>query len=124
MSSLLFLSEMRVSYFSSSFTFQACPGSPPKISKMEPFTTTYPLKYSVPKARVVVVFLSVVLCTTILCLLQLRIFKPKIKDFYFFEVKDSRGRNISLGKYRGKILQRKSLDGISGSTLSVLRVKL
>ncbi|XP_027490857.1 probable glutathione peroxidase 8 isoform X2 [Corapipo altera] len=91
---------------------------------MEPFTTTYPLKYSVPKARVIVVFLSVLLCTTILYLLQLRIFKPKIKDFYSFEVKDSRGRNISLEKYRGKILQRKSLDGISGSTLLAPRVKL
>ncbi|XP_017599771.1 probable glutathione peroxidase 8 isoform X2 [Corvus cornix cornix] len=91
---------------------------------MEPLTTSYPLKYSVPKARVFVVFLSMVLCTTILCLLQLRFFKPKIKDFYSFEVKDSRGRIISLEKYRGKIPQRKSLDGISGSTLSALRVKL
>ncbi|XP_074711920.1 putative glutathione peroxidase 8 isoform X2 [Strix uralensis] len=91
---------------------------------MEPLTTTYPLKYSVPKARVFVVFLSMVLCTAILCLLQLRFFKPKIKDFYSFEVKDSRGRIVSLEKYRGKIHQRKSLDGISGSTLSALRVKL
>uniref|UniRef100_A0A8C5TGM9 Glutathione peroxidase 8 n=1 Tax=Malurus cyaneus samueli TaxID=2593467 RepID=A0A8C5TGM9_9PASS len=88
---------------------------------MEPLTS-YPLKYSVPKARVFVVFLSMVLCTTILCLLQLRFLKFKTKDFYSFEVKDSRGR-ISLEKYRGKILQRKSLDGISGSTLSALRVK-
>ncbi|XP_071436694.1 probable glutathione peroxidase 8 isoform X2 [Pithys albifrons albifrons] len=91
---------------------------------MEPLTATYPLKYWVPKARVVVVFLSMVLCTTILCLLQLKFFKPKLKDFYSFEVKDSRGRNISLEKYRGKILQRKSLDGISGNILSALRVKL
>ncbi|XP_062369379.1 probable glutathione peroxidase 8 isoform X3 [Cinclus cinclus] len=91
---------------------------------MDPLTTGCALKYSVPKARVFVVFLSMVLCTTILCLLQLRFFKPKIKDFYSFEVKDSRGRIISLEKYRGKSLQRKSLDGISGSTLSALRVKL
>ncbi|NXS48514.1 GPX8B peroxidase, partial [Balaeniceps rex] len=69
---------------------------------MEPLGTTYPLKYSVPKARVFVVFLSMVLCTAILCLLQLRFFKPKIKDFYSFEVKDSRGRIVSLEKYRGK----------------------
>uniref|UniRef100_A0A8C3NL94 Glutathione peroxidase n=1 Tax=Geospiza parvula TaxID=87175 RepID=A0A8C3NL94_GEOPR len=69
---------------------------------MEPLTTSYPLKYSVHKARIFVVFLSMVLCTTILCLLQLRFFKPKIKDFYSFEVKDSRGRIISLEKYRGK----------------------
>lgn len=98
-----FYSKLRVSYFSSSFAFQACPGFSPKISKMEPLTTTYPLKYSVPKARVFVVFLSMVLCTAILCLLQLRFFKPKIKDFYSFEVKDSRGRIISLEKYRGKV---------------------
>ncbi|NXR99756.1 GPX8B peroxidase, partial [Oxylabes madagascariensis] len=70
---------------------------------MEPLSTSYPLKYSVPKARVFVVFLSMVLCTTILCLLQLRFFKPKSKDFYSFEVKDSRGRIISLEKYRGKV---------------------
>lgn len=98
-----FRSELRVSYFSSSFTFQACPGSSQKLSKMEPLTTSYPLKYSVPKARVFVVFLSMVLCATILCLLQLRFFKPKTKDFYSFEVKDSRGRIISLEKYRGKV---------------------
>ncbi|XP_012985227.1 probable glutathione peroxidase 8 isoform X2 [Melopsittacus undulatus] len=91
---------------------------------MEPLTTTYPLKYSVPKARVFVVFLSMVLCTAILCLLQHRFFKPKTRDFYSFEVKDSRGRTISLEKYRGKILQRKSLDGIFGNTLSALKVKL
>ncbi|NXF38560.1 GPX8B peroxidase, partial [Nyctibius bracteatus] len=70
---------------------------------MEPLTTTYPLKHSVPKARVFVVFLSMFLCTIILCLLQLRFFKPKIKDFYSFNVKDSRGRIISLEKYRGKV---------------------
>ncbi|XP_050769577.1 LOW QUALITY PROTEIN: probable glutathione peroxidase 8 [Gymnogyps californianus] len=70
---------------------------------MEPLTTTYPLKYSVPKARVFVVFLLMVLCTAILCLLQLRFFKPKIKDFYSFEVKDSQGRIVSLEKYRGKV---------------------
>ncbi|XP_032624915.1 putative glutathione peroxidase 8 isoform X1 [Chelonoidis abingdonii] len=68
---------------------------------MEPLTT-YPLKCSVPKARVFVVFLSMVLCTVMLCLLQLKFLKPKIKDFYSFEVKDSRGRTVSLEKYRGK----------------------
>ncbi|NXX41233.1 GPX8B peroxidase, partial [Tricholaema leucomelas] len=69
---------------------------------MEPLTTTYSLKNSVRKARVFAVFLSMALCTAILCLLQLRVFKPKMKDFYSFEVKDSRGRIISLEKYRGK----------------------
>ncbi|XP_032624916.1 putative glutathione peroxidase 8 isoform X2 [Chelonoidis abingdonii] len=90
---------------------------------MEPLTT-YPLKCSVPKARVFVVFLSMVLCTVMLCLLQLKFLKPKIKDFYSFEVKDSRGRTVSLEKYRGKILQRKSLGGISGSILSTQKVNL
>lgn len=98
-----FQSKLRVSYFSSSFTFQASSGSSPQISKMEPLTTTYPLKHSVPKAKVFVVFLSMILCTAILCLLQLRFFKPKIRDFYSFEVMDSRGRIISLEKYRGKV---------------------
>ncbi|XP_044878259.1 probable glutathione peroxidase 8 isoform X2 [Mauremys mutica] len=90
---------------------------------MEPLTT-YPLKYSVPKARVFAVFLSMVLCTVMLCLLQLKFLKPKIKDFYSFEVKDSRGRTVSLEKYRGKILQRKSLGGISGSISSTQKVNL
>ncbi|XP_073202277.1 probable glutathione peroxidase 8 isoform X2 [Lepidochelys kempii] len=72
---------------------------------MEPLAT-YPLKCSVPKARVFVVFLSMVLCTVMLCLLQLKFLKPKIKDFYSFEVKDSRGRTVSLEKYRGKELHR------------------
>ncbi|XP_025918527.1 probable glutathione peroxidase 8 isoform X4 [Apteryx rowi] len=90
---------------------------------MEPLTTN-PLKYSMPKARVFVVFLLMVLCTAVLCLLQLKFFKPKIKDFYSFKVKDSRGRTVSLEKYRGKILQRKSLDGISGNILSTPKVKL
>ncbi|XP_048707142.1 putative glutathione peroxidase 8 isoform X3 [Caretta caretta] len=90
---------------------------------MEPLATS-PLKCSVPKARVFVVFLSMVLCTVMLCLLQLKFLKPKIKDFYSFEVKDSRGRTVSLEKYRGKILQRKSLGGISGSILSAQKVKL
>uniref|UniRef100_A0A452IEC0 Uncharacterized protein n=1 Tax=Gopherus agassizii TaxID=38772 RepID=A0A452IEC0_9SAUR len=90
---------------------------------MEPLTT-YPLKCSVPKAKVFVVFLSMVLCTVMLCLLQLKFLKPKIKDFYSFEVKDSRGRTVSLEKYRGKILQRRSLGGISGSILSTQKVNL
>ncbi|XP_014383395.1 probable glutathione peroxidase 8 isoform X2 [Alligator sinensis] len=68
---------------------------------MEPLAT-YPLKCSVPKARVFIVFLSMVLGTVMLCLLQLKFLKPKIKDFYSFEVKDSKGRIVSLEKYRGK----------------------
>uniref|UniRef100_A0A8D0GP50 Glutathione peroxidase n=1 Tax=Sphenodon punctatus TaxID=8508 RepID=A0A8D0GP50_SPHPU len=68
---------------------------------MEPLTM-YPLKCLVPKVRVFVVFLSMVLCTAMLCLLQSKFLKPKTKDFYSFDVKDSRGRIISLEKYRGK----------------------
>nr|XP_006139606.1 probable glutathione peroxidase 8 isoform X1 [Pelodiscus sinensis] len=71
---------------------------------MEPLPlTTFPLKCSLPKARVFIIFLSMVLCTAMLCLLQLKFLKPKIKDFYSFEVKDSRGRIVSLEKYRGKV---------------------
>ncbi|MEE6458224.1 hypothetical protein FKM82_000227 [Ascaphus truei] len=62
----------------------------------------YPLKCSSPKAKVFLVFFSMVLCTAILCLLQLKFLKPKGKDFYSYEVKDSKGRSVSLGKYRGK----------------------
>nr|XP_033787256.1 probable glutathione peroxidase 8 [Geotrypetes seraphini] len=64
--------------------------------------STYPLKCSVPKARVFGVFLSMVLCTALLCLLQLKFFKPEVKDFYSFEVKNIQGEIISLGKFRGK----------------------
>ncbi|KAL8203881.1 UNVERIFIED_CONTAM: putative glutathione peroxidase 8-B [Gekko kuhli] len=35
-------------------------------------------------------------------LLQLKFLKAKVKDFYSFEVKDMKGRTISLEKYRGK----------------------
>ncbi|KAM8960263.1 putative glutathione peroxidase 8 [Pelodytes ibericus] len=62
----------------------------------------YPLKCSSPKAKVFIVFFSMVFCTAILCIVQLRFTKPKMKDFYSFEVTDSKGRTVSLGKYRGK----------------------
>ncbi|XP_063312966.1 probable glutathione peroxidase 8 [Pelobates fuscus] len=62
----------------------------------------YPLKCSSPKAKVFIVFFSMVFCTAILCLLQLKFVKPKTKDFYSFEIKDSRGRTVPLSKYRGK----------------------
>ncbi|XP_020852842.1 putative glutathione peroxidase 8 isoform X2 [Phascolarctos cinereus] len=90
---------------------------------MEPLAAN-PLKCSVPKARLIAVLLSMVLCSVTLFLLQLRYLKPKIKDFYSFEVKDSRGKTVSLEKYRGKIPQRRSQGGIFGNILSILRVKL
>ncbi|XP_061473913.1 probable glutathione peroxidase 8 [Rhineura floridana] len=64
--------------------------------------TTYSLKSSKLKIRILIVFFSMVLFTAMLGLLQLKYFKPKVKDFYSFEVKDSKGRAISLEKYRGK----------------------
>ncbi|KAF7250617.1 putative glutathione peroxidase 8-B [Varanus komodoensis] len=63
---------------------------------------TYPLKTSKVKIRILIVFFSMVLFTAMLGLLQLKFFKSKVKDFYSFEVKDSKGRPISLEKYRGK----------------------
>ncbi|KAM9252711.1 putative glutathione peroxidase 8 isoform 2-T3 [Dugong dugon] len=90
---------------------------------MEPLTT-YPLKCSGPKAKVFAVFLSMVLCTVLLFLLQLKFLKPRINSFYNFEVKDVKGRTVSLEKFKGKILQRRNQDGIFGSIWSTLRVKL
>nr|XP_014590366.1 probable glutathione peroxidase 8 isoform X3 [Equus caballus]XP_014715821.1 probable glutathione peroxidase 8 isoform X3 [Equus asinus] len=90
---------------------------------MEPLTA-YPLRCSGPKAKVFAVLLSMVLCTVMLFLLQLKFLKPKINSFYAFEVKDARGRMVSLEKFKGKILQRRNQGGIFGSIWSTLRVKL
>ncbi|XP_025779424.1 probable glutathione peroxidase 8 isoform X3 [Prionailurus viverrinus] len=90
---------------------------------MEPLTA-YPLRCSGPKAKVFAVLLSMVLCTVMLFLLQLKFLKPKINSFYAFEVKDAKGRTVSLEKFKGKILQRKNQGGIFGSIWSTLRVKL
>ncbi|XP_059775283.1 probable glutathione peroxidase 8 isoform X5 [Balaenoptera ricei] len=90
---------------------------------MEPLTA-YPLRCSGPKAKVFAVLLSMVLCTVMLFLLQLKFLKPKINSFYTFEVKDSNGRTVSLEKFKGKIRQRRNQDGISGSIWSTLKVKL
>ncbi|XP_017655446.1 probable glutathione peroxidase 8 isoform X3 [Nannospalax galili] len=90
---------------------------------MESFAA-YPLKCSGPKAKVFAVFLSMVLCTVMLFLLQLKFLRPKINNFYAFEVKDAKGRTISLEKFKGKILQRRNQGGIFGSIWSTLRGKL
>ncbi|KAM4810066.1 putative glutathione peroxidase 8 [Rhinophrynus dorsalis] len=71
---------------------------------METLPPPYPLKCSSPKAKVFIVFFSMVLCTALLCIIQLKFFRPKVKDFYSYEVKDSKGRSVSLAKYRGKAL--------------------
>ncbi|KAM6157323.1 putative glutathione peroxidase 8 isoform 2-T2 [Erethizon dorsatum] len=89
---------------------------------MEPLAA-HPLKCSGPKAKVFAVLLSMVLCTMMLFLLQLKFLKPKINSFYAFEVKDAKGRTVSLEKFKGKILQRGNRGGIFGSTWSILRVK-
>ncbi|XP_057599473.1 probable glutathione peroxidase 8 isoform X1 [Hippopotamus amphibius kiboko] len=69
---------------------------------MEPLTA-YPLRCSGPKAKVLAVLLSMVLCTVMLFLLQLKFLKPKINSFYTFEVKDANGRTVSLEKFKGKV---------------------
>ncbi|KAM9331465.1 putative glutathione peroxidase 8 [Gastrophryne carolinensis] len=69
---------------------------------METLPPPFPLKTSSPKAKVFLVFFSMVLCTAALFILQLKFFKPRAKDFYSYEVKDSKGRPLSLSKYRGK----------------------
>ncbi|XP_043344884.1 probable glutathione peroxidase 8 isoform X1 [Cervus elaphus] len=68
---------------------------------MEPLTA-YPLRCSGPKAKAFAVLLSMVLCTVMLFLLQLKFLKPKINSFYTFEVKDANGRAVSLEKFKGK----------------------
>ncbi|XP_010625166.1 probable glutathione peroxidase 8 isoform X2 [Fukomys damarensis] len=69
---------------------------------MEPLAA-HPLKCSGPKAKVFAVLLSMVLCTMMLFLLQLKFVKPKINSFYTFEVKDAKGRTVSLEKFKGKV---------------------
>ncbi|XP_048857552.1 probable glutathione peroxidase 8 isoform X1 [Brienomyrus brachyistius] len=69
---------------------------------MEPLLG-YPVKPSGPKTRKLIFFLSTAICVGTLFLLQTKFFKPrKPKDFYSFDVRDARGRTVSLEKYRGK----------------------
>ncbi|XP_075198858.1 putative glutathione peroxidase 8 isoform X2 [Anomaloglossus baeobatrachus] len=90
---------------------------------METLPPPYPLKCSSPKAKVFLVFFSMVACTAVLFILQLKFLKPRGKDFYSYEVKDSKGRTVSLSKYRGKIQLRKNQDGTFGNIWSTLKVK-
>ncbi|XP_064414220.1 probable glutathione peroxidase 8 isoform X2 [Latimeria chalumnae] len=92
---------------------------------MEPVTAyPLPLKCSLPKAKVFVVFLSMLFCTAVLFLLQMKLFKPKPGDFYSFQVKDLKGKIVSLKKFRGKSLQRKSPGEIFGNISLTPRGKL
>lgn len=64
----------------------------------------YPTKSSASRAGLLKVFLSVAVCMGSLYLLQSKLAKSrKAKDFYSYEVKDARGRTVSLEKYRGKV---------------------
>lgn len=95
-------STRRVSSFSSSFWIPACWGFSLEWSKMEPLSA-YPVKSSGPRAKVFAVLLSMLLCTVMLFLLQLKFLKPKTNSFYTFEVKDAKGRTVSLEKFKGKV---------------------
>ncbi|TRY65606.1 hypothetical protein DNTS_015211 [Danionella cerebrum] len=63
----------------------------------------YPSKSSGARGGLFRVLLSVALFVGSLYLLQNKLKTPKPKDFYSFEVKDARGRTVSLEKYRGKV---------------------
>ncbi|XP_037655366.1 probable glutathione peroxidase 8 isoform X2 [Choloepus didactylus] len=69
---------------------------------MEPLTV-YSSKCSGPKTKIFAVLLSMVLCTVTLFLLQLKFLRPKTNSFYTFEVKDAKGRPVSLEKFKGKV---------------------
>ncbi|KAM4576007.1 putative glutathione peroxidase 8 [Odontesthes bonariensis] len=63
----------------------------------------YPTKSSKLKAKRLRVLLSMTVGVGCLFLLQTQLVKPrKPNDFYSFEVKDAKGRTVSLEKYRGK----------------------
>ncbi|RVE67953.1 hypothetical protein OJAV_G00087080 [Oryzias javanicus] len=63
----------------------------------------YPTKSSIRKAKMLRVLLSMTVGVGCLFLLQTQLLKPrKPSDFYSFEVKDAKGRTVSLEKYRGK----------------------
>ncbi|XP_049624107.1 probable glutathione peroxidase 8 isoform X1 [Suncus etruscus] len=56
-----------------------------------------------PKAKIFAALLSMVLCIVMLFLLQLKFLRPRIDSFYTFEVKDAKGRMVSLEKYKGRV---------------------
>lgn len=64
----------------------------------------YPTRSSNPKAKKLTVLLSMTIGVGCLFLLQTQLLKPRRPpDFYSFEVKDAKGRTVSLEKYRGKV---------------------
>ncbi|XP_015231033.1 PREDICTED: probable glutathione peroxidase 8 [Cyprinodon variegatus] len=63
----------------------------------------YPTKSSKARIKRLRVLVSMTVGVGCLFLLQTHFVKPrKQKDFYSFEVKDAKGRTVSLEKYRGK----------------------
>ncbi|XP_076859436.1 putative glutathione peroxidase 8 [Brachyhypopomus gauderio] len=76
---------------------------PVSSSKMEALGG-YPSKAAAPRTRVLTVFMSLALCVGSLYLLHTKLAKSrKPRDFYSFEVKDAKGRTVSLEKYRGRV---------------------
>lgn len=74
----------------------------------------YPTKSSASRAGLLKVLLSVAVCMGSLYLLQSKLSKSrKAKDFYSYEVKDARGRTVSLEKYRGKVSYAFCLSGLT-----------
>ncbi|TTQ39609.1 putative glutathione peroxidase 8 [Bagarius yarrelli] len=64
----------------------------------------YPSKVSSSRPRLVSLVLSATLCVTSLYLLHAKMStNRKHADFYSFQVKDTKGRSVSLEKYRGKV---------------------
>ncbi|KAM9476327.1 putative glutathione peroxidase 8 isoform 2-T2 [Clarias gariepinus] len=63
----------------------------------------YPSKSSSSRPRLVSLVLTVSLCISSLFLLHAQISRSRSHaDFYSFQVKDTKGRGVSLEKYRGK----------------------
>ncbi|XP_008416287.1 putative glutathione peroxidase 8 [Poecilia reticulata] len=63
----------------------------------------YPTKSSKARIKRLRVLVSMTVGVGCLFLLQTHLVKPrKQRDFYSFEVKDAKGRTVSLEKYRGK----------------------
>lgn len=115
----IFLKESALNFRVYLSSFDAAPSSgPPQDFRQEPLSPTsvcsspskmealggYPAKSSNPKAKKLRVLFSMTVGVGCLFLLQTQLVKPrKPKDFYSFEVKDAKGRSVSLEKYRGKV---------------------
>lgn len=77
----------------------------------------YPPKASGSRARLVSLILIATLSITSLYLLHTKLSRNRRHvDFYSFQVKDTKGRSVSLEKYRGKV----SLSLVSKSACFVL----